>query len=151
MTNDEICDALNDLAATCRDGEKGFSACADRLESPELRSLFMTRSQECGRAATELRELVVEYGGKPETLGTPAGALHRGWVVLRGRLASDLDLAMLEECERGEEAAVARYREALDLDLPPRVRAVVERQWKGAQHNHELIKGLRDRRDPAAA
>jgi uncharacterized protein (TIGR02284 family) len=51
---------------------------------------------------------------------------------------------MLEECERGEDAAVARYRKALKQNLPADVRAVIERQAEGAQRNHDEIKRLRD-------
>ena len=51
---------------------------------------------------------------------------------------------MLEECERGEDAAVARYRKALKEELPPDVRSLVERQAEGAQRNHDQIKQLRD-------
>ena len=151
MSKDEICRVLNDLVATCKDGEKGFFACAERLQAPELRSMFITRSQECQRAGAELQALVEQYGGRPEIFGTPAGAVHRGWLSVRGVLTDNTDLAMLEECERGEDAAVKRYREALDHDLPTEVREVVEQQWAGALRNHDLIKGLRDRRAPAAA
>jgi uncharacterized protein (TIGR02284 family) len=51
---------------------------------------------------------------------------------------------MLEECERGEDAAVARYRKALKSELPPAVRTLVERQAEGAQRNHDQIRDLRD-------
>jgi uncharacterized protein (TIGR02284 family) len=146
MTHDEVCDVLNDLIATCKDGENGFLACAERLEAPELRTLFMTRAEECKRAADDLQALVEAYGGKPASFGTPGAALHRRWIGVRGVLNENPDLAMLEECERGEDSAVRRYREALQSDLPPAVREVVEYQWSGVQGNHELIRGLRDRR-----
>jgi hypothetical protein len=35
---------------------------------------------------------------------------------------------VLEECERGQDAAKKRYRDALGKELPPNVRAVVDRQ-----------------------
>ena len=52
---------------------------------------------------------------------------------------------MLEECERGEDAAVARYRKALKSSLPANVRTLVERQAEGAQRNHDEVRDLRDR------
>lgn len=52
---------------------------------------------------------------------------------------------MLNECERGEDAAVARYREALQQNLPHDIHAMVQRQFEGAQRNHDMIKALRDR------
>jgi uncharacterized protein (TIGR02284 family) len=149
MTNDDLTDVLNDLIETCKDGEFGFDACAKNAQSTELRSLFVARAQECQQAAQELQALVVQYGGKPESGGSAAGALHRGWVAVRGTLTKHSDRSMLDECERGEDAAVERYRDALKQDLPPSVRTVVERQSEGAKRNHDLVKGLRDRFDAA--
>ena len=73
-----------------------------------------------------------------------AGALHRGWVAVRSALTTYDDKAVLQECERGEDNALARYRKALKQPLPPEVKQVVERQMQGVQRNHDEIKRLRD-------
>ena len=73
-----------------------------------------------------------------------SGAMHRGWVSVKGTLGGYSDQAMLDECERGEDAALARYRKALKQNLPPEIKAVVERQAQGVQRNHDQIKALRD-------
>jgi uncharacterized protein (TIGR02284 family) len=115
------------------------------VKSTDLRDLFLRRAEDCRAAAGELQTLVVEYGGKPDSGGSATGALHRGWVAVRGSLAGYSDQAMLEECERGEDAALARYRAALREDgLPEAVRAVIARQQLGVQANHDQIKRLRD-------
>jgi len=95
--NDDIVETLNDLIATCKDGELGFTACAERVESPDLRQLFTQRAAGCRQAAEELRPFVIQYGGEPETEGSTSGALHRGWVAVRGSLAGFSDQAMLDE------------------------------------------------------
>jgi uncharacterized protein (TIGR02284 family) len=65
---------------------------------------------------------------------------------VRGSLVGYTDQAMLDECERGEDAALARYRAALrDDDLPEPVKSVVARMQLGVQRNHDQIKMLRDR------
>jgi uncharacterized protein (TIGR02284 family) len=145
MSHDEITDTLNDLIETSKDGELGFTACAKHVASPDLQQLFSTRAAECRAAASELQTMVTDYGGKPETDGSTSGALHRGWVAVRGSLAGFSDEAMLEECERGEDAALGRYRAALRQEgLPESVRAVIARQQLGVQANHDQIKRLRD-------
>lgn len=145
MSKDDIVDTLNDLIETSKDGELGFTACAKHVASANLQELFARRATECRIAADELQTLVLEYGGKPDTGGSASGALHRGWVAVRGSLAGYSDQAMLEECERGEDAALARYRAALKDDtLPEAVRALVARQQMGVQANHDQIKRLRD-------
>ena len=70
--------------------------------------------------------------------------MHRGWVHVKGMVGANSELSMLEECERGEDAALARYRKALKQNLPADVRTLVERQAEGAQRNHDQIKLLRD-------
>jgi uncharacterized protein (TIGR02284 family) len=145
MSNDDIVDTLNDLIETSKDGEYGFNACAKHTASEELREVFHERAQECRVAAEELQPYVTQYGGKPDQRGSASGALHRGWVAVRGSLAGYSDKAMLEECERGEDAALARYRKALKDDLPEQLRALIQRQELGVQRNHDQIKALRDR------
>jgi uncharacterized protein (TIGR02284 family) len=110
----------------------------------------MTRAEDCRRAAAELQTIVMQQGGKPEDSGTATGAAHRGWVAVKGTLAGYTDLAMLEETERGEDTALARYRSALKDELPADIRSVVEAQMQGVQRNHDQIRALRDQHKAAA-
>ncbi|WKB51815.1 ferritin-like domain-containing protein [Eleftheria terrae] len=145
MSNDDVIDLLNDLIENCKDGEYGFNACAEHAKSPQLQTFFSTRAQDCRRGAEELQAQVTALGGKPETHGTAAGAVHRGWVATRSALTGYDDHAMLEECERGEDVALKKYRAALARDLPLNIRSLVERQMQGTQRNHDEVKVLRDR------
>lgn len=145
MEHAEVIETLNDLIENCKDGELGFRTCAEHARAPELKALFERRSHGCREAAEQLQSIVARLGGAPDDGGSASGALHRGWVNLRGTLALDDDKAMLEECERGEDLAVARYRRALEDDLPAEIAAVVRRQYEGARRNHDEIKALRDR------
>jgi uncharacterized protein (TIGR02284 family) len=151
MDNGDIVSMLNDLIETSKDGEYGFSNCAEHAASEELRALFRTRAQDCRAGALELQNLVRQSGGKPDEGGSASGAMHRGWVAVLGTVAGTSDKRMLEEAERGEDAALARYRKALRHDdLPPVVRDVVERQMAGVQRNHDQVKALRARVRAAA-
>lgn len=146
MDNGDIVSMLNDLIETCKDGEYGFTTCAEHASSEELRSLFRSRAQDCRTGALELQGLVRQCGGTPDQGGSATGAVHRGWVAVLGTVAGTSDKRMLEEAERGEDAALARYRKALrNTDLPSMVREVVERQMAGVQRNHDQVKALRDR------
>jgi uncharacterized protein (TIGR02284 family) len=144
MDTEDTIDTLNDLIENCRDGEYGFQTCAEHAQSGELKTYFERRAQGCATAAMELQDLVVRLGGTPDTGGSASGAVHRGWVAVRGTLALNDDKAMLDECERGEDAAVARYRTALESTLPPDIETVVRRQYEGAQRNHDEVRRLRD-------
>ena len=137
---------LNGLVETSKDGEKGFAKAAEDTKDSELKAMFAERSQDCARGAAELQELIAGHGGDPQKGGSVAGALHRGWVNLRAAVSPRDDLAILEECERGEDVAKAAYRKALDDDsLSPDERGVVQRQYEGVIRNHDQIRDLRDR------
>ncbi|RZL67027.1 MAG: PA2169 family four-helix-bundle protein [Variovorax sp.] len=142
--NDQVISVLNDLLENARDGEYGFKTCAEQVENSGAKQLFAARSVGCAEAARELEALVRQYGGEPADGGTAAGALHRGWVQIKGAVGADSELSILESCERGEDSAIARYRKALKEDLPADVRAVVEKQAAGAQKNHDQIRDLRN-------
>ena len=148
---DNITSILNDLVETSKDGEKGFRAAAEDTRTAELRKVFLERAGNCATGATELQQLISRLGWNPQERGSIAAAVHRGWVNLKAAASSRTDLAILEECERGEDVAKARYRKALEEKLPDDIRAVVQRQYEGVQRNHDQIRDLRDRYKAHAA
>ena len=150
MSNDDVVDELNDLIETCKDGEYGFRTCAEHVKSAQLRQVFTSRADECRQGATELQSLVTRLGGKADTGSSVTGTMHRGWVNLKGMLSGDSDQAALDECERGEDAALARYRDAIKKSLPDDIAAVVQRQYEGVKRNHDQIRTLRDQTRSAA-
>lgn len=140
----DVLDVLRDLVECCKDGEYGFRECAEQAQRADLKSTFLQRADDCRRGAQELNECVRRYGGTPEDGGSAMGAMHRGWVSIKSKLTTYDDKAVLEEAERGEDNAKARYTKALQKNLPADVRQVVERQMQGVQRNHDQVKMLRD-------
>lgn len=150
MTSSQVIDKLNDLIENCKDGAQGLHTCAERAQAPELKQVLDDRAQRCEKAARELQTEVLRRGGEPRDRGTVAGAAHRGWVALRDTVSPTTDVALLEECERGEDVALARYRDALEWPLPSELRELVERQYRGAQAHHDQVRALRNRYRAAA-
>lgn len=144
-TNDDTIEILNNLIETSKDGEYGFRTSAENVESSELKQLLMRRAEQCRQSAAELQTLVVSCGGEPDEGGSASGALHRGWVSVKGTLTGNSDAAVLEETERGEDVALASYRKAMAANLSMEVRATVEKQMQGVKRNHDEIRALRDR------
>jgi uncharacterized protein (TIGR02284 family) len=142
--NDDVIDALQDLVECCKDGEFGFRACADQTKRQDLKSTFLRHADDCRGAAQELNERLRSLGGKTEDSGSVAGALHRGWVSVKASLSTYDDKAVLEDAERGEDNARARYAKALKQPLPAGIKLIVERQAQGLQRNHDQMKMLRD-------
>ena len=142
--NGDAIDTLNDLLETCRDGEYGFRECAEHTKALDIKTVLNQRASECQFAATELQAMIKQMGSEPEEGGSASAALHRGWVSLKGTLSGYSDYDMLDECERGEDVALARYRKARKQSLPASAMALVDRQAAGVQRNHDQIKAMRD-------
>lgn len=146
----EVIATLNELLENARDGELGFCEAAEHTQTPALSALFGRRAQTCRDGAAELEKQIEQLGGQVDQGGSVSGAAHRVWVHIRGLFGGASDETMLTECERGEDAALARYRKALKQNLPPEIHAMVQRQFEGAQRNHDMIKSLRDRAQATA-
>ena len=144
MDNDDTIDELNKLIETCKDGEYGFLTSAEHAKSASLKGVLQSRGEACRRAAGELQAIVSRLGGSAEADGSASGKMHRGWVSVVGTLTGYSDLQMLDECERGEDAALDSYRSALKQPLPADVMGVVQAQYEGAKRNHDQIRTLRN-------
>lgn len=140
----DVIDALQDLVECCKDGEYGFRSCAEQAQRQDLKSMFLQRADDCRRGAQELNEQIRSLGGSAEDSGSAMGAVHRGWVAVKTALTTYDDKAVLNEAERGEDNALARYRKALKQNLPDNIKQVVEKQYQGVQKNHDQVKTLRD-------
>jgi uncharacterized protein (TIGR02284 family) len=137
---------LNGLIETCKDGQEGYRDAAERVKDQDYKSLFAELANQRQLYAAELQSLLDSLDLGAAESGSVAGALHRGWMNLKSLLTSGDEHALLEECERGEDAAVDQYREILDHDdLPANVRELVDRQFMGIKAAHDRIKALRDR------
>lgn len=148
MDTKDTISVLNDLIETSKDGEKGFTKCANDLHTTDLKSVMAKRSQDCSAAAAELQQLVISLGGEPENDTSLGGDLHRRWIGFKELVTGTDDKAILNECERGEDVAKKNYREALDKDLPANIRMIVEKQYQGVLRNHDQVKALRNAARP---
>lgn len=144
IDNDEAISVLNDLIEVSKDGEQGFLQSSQGVDDPKLKAYFLHRSHEVKQSVYELQALVRELGGKPADSSSITGYLHRRWIDIKTAITSNDNLAVLNEVERGEDAALTAYREAANKALPAAVQLVVLRQFKGAQRNHDEVKQLRD-------
>jgi uncharacterized protein (TIGR02284 family) len=144
FSNSDVVSTLNELIETCKDGQEGFKQAAEGVERSDLKSLFFEFSQQRAHFAGELQELVLKLGEKPETSGSTAGALHRGWINIKSAVTGKDEKAVLNECERGEDSAKNTYKDALENPLPNYIAEVVRNQYESIQMAHDRVKALRD-------
>jgi uncharacterized protein (TIGR02284 family) len=144
MANDmnDIRSTLNDLIETCKDSQQGFHTAAEKVKDPDIHTLFLGLSLQRSEFAGDLQAEVTRIGGDPATSGSTLGAIHRGWIGLKTALAADTDFAILDEANKGEEAALISYIEALRKDLPSDLKSIVFRQHHEIQQTHRTIREL---------
>lgn len=140
--NDNVISTLNNLIETCKDSENGFRSAADGVRSSELKTLFLTYSQQRAQFAAELQGEVRTLGGDPENTGSVAATLHRGWINIKATVTGEDDGAVISECERGEDSAIRNYQDALNENLPASVLSIIQRQYAAVKEAHDRIRAL---------
>lgn len=143
----EVISTLNSLIETLKDGQEGFRQASEAVEDSQLKSLFSGFSLQRSKFAGELQNHVIQLGEpKPEETSSTAGALHRAWINMKSAISTREDHAILAECERGEDSAVAEYKKAMEDDskLSAPIRDTVSRQYTAVKAAHDEIKALRD-------
>jgi uncharacterized protein (TIGR02284 family) len=136
----DVTSSLNNLIETARDSAKGFETSAQNVKSPELKKNFQEWSQQREEFTRQLQDKVSQLGAKPVDHGSAAGAIHRGWVTLKGVLSQG-DKAIVNEIIRGEGVAEKAFKEAAEKkDVPADVKKVIEQQHKKIQESLDYAK-----------
>ncbi len=141
---------VKNLIEICHTGHEGFTTSAESVKNPEYAALFNSLSAQRHSFEDELKQIAQRLGGNPENesagglLTDAAGALHRGWINLKAAVTGGSDSAILDECERGEDVAVAAYKKAMEMQLPQDVAQVVRQQYESVQEAHNRVRSLRD-------
>ena len=146
-----VISTLNNLIATCRDGQNGFESAAEGITDASMKGAFNKYAQQRSQFAAVLQSEVRMLGGDPETTGSVAGALHRGWINIKSAVTGKDEHNILEECERGEDSAKKNYQQAMEEPLPPQVLNLVNRQYHDIIVAHDTIRSWRDRTKAAGA
>jgi uncharacterized protein (TIGR02284 family) len=136
---------LSSLIETCQDGQEGYQHAADQVKNIELKLLFSGLASQRRHFIAELQSLERTLGKTPAEEGSGAGALHRGWMDLKAALTGGDEHALLAECERGEDAAISEYREALTHDeAPAKIRSVIQQQYSLLRSAHDRVRSMRN-------
>jgi uncharacterized protein (TIGR02284 family) len=141
----ETISTLNDLIETLKDGQEGFRQSAEGVDDPQLKSVFDEYSLQRSRFAGELQSEVRGMGEPdPENSSSVAGSMHRAWINVKSAVTNRDRHAILAEAERGEDAAVSAYSDAMAKSLPAPIKELVSRQSAEVKDAHDKIRALRD-------
>jgi uncharacterized protein (TIGR02284 family) len=137
-----------DLMEVLADGREGFTKGAEKLDesnSPELATVFRRYGDQRASFYGELEEMAKEYGDNVEESGSIAASLHRGWMSLKDAVSGSSPKGVIDAAEQGEDHAMEAYRDALESDISPDLRSVVERQLSDVQVAHATIRDLKEK------
>ncbi len=136
---------LNELVETLKDGQKGYSDAMTDVKDANLKETFKKYAAQRAEYITEIEDQMFKLNLKPEEGSSVTGTIHRAWIDLKSALTSQDNVAVLNECERGEDYATKAYQTALKAeDLPSNLKSVIEKQYQGVQAAHSDIKSLRE-------
>jgi uncharacterized protein (TIGR02284 family) len=141
QAKDKLTQALNDLAATCRDAEEGYNKAAKGVHNDESRAIFDKYSKERAQFARELDELAQRLGGRAGETGHGGGVLRRGWVDLEQRIRPKDDAEIIRNCADGDEGSLIHYARALNLPFEEDVRATLRRHEAAIRGAVEHLRG----------
>jgi uncharacterized protein (TIGR02284 family) len=135
--------ALCSLIDVCRDGQRGYSYAAEVVEDRWLQQLFWDYAKQRASFADSLERAVLRLGGRVEPHPSVSGWIHRKWLDVRATLGAANAVAMLVECERGENAARVKYEHALSVPLPDNVQELLLAQLTLIQEAHDRLDRMR--------
>lgn len=134
-------DIVKDVVEVLHDGHKGFADLAEHIKDPQVKSYFLKESQTRSQYASELESA---GGLQRDEGGTAAGAVHRFWGDMKGKMGGG-DHTLLETAEQGEDAAKKAYEDALQKpEVTGNIRQILEKQQAHVKQSHDQVRAFRD-------
>ncbi len=141
-------EVLSDLIKINNDRADGFDKAIKDLGDgdSDLKTVFEQYSQQSRRFAQELIAEAAKTGGDADTSNSVSGTIHRAWLDVKAVFTGHDRKAVLQECERGEDAIKKAYNDALAPQggLTPEISSAVRNQSVEIRAAHDKIKALRD-------
>ncbi len=139
--------AVDEVLKTLEDGAAGFDEAAriiDDMDRPELAAILRGFATQRTTFHLDLRTLLNEIGVEVSDHGSVSGAIHRGWMDLKGLVAAGNPQGVLRVIEQGEEHAVSVYQRAFRSRLPARILSVLEHQFSEIRIVRARVVGFRE-------
>ena len=136
MTDEDSIRILNELLTKAVDAEQSYEQAANSLgDSPALTAFFARQRNLRTGFGRELESAIRRLGGQPDRGASAAARTHGIWITLRNFGTGVDEQVVLDECARGEKAALKEYDEILDSKAPPpEVAALIEKQQERIAH-----------------
>ena len=145
---EQVIEVLNDLILINNDRISGYEKAAYEIrdKSPNMQELFLRLAGDSRAYVRDLHAKVLQLGGLPQKGTSTAGKLYRGWMDMKAAFTGNDAHAILESCERGEDATQETYEDAMEIakEFPADVKIQIEIQKKSLKASHDLIRKYRN-------
>lgn len=141
-TTQEAVKTLEGLISILEDGKLGYTNAAEHVENLAIKADFLEYARERALFIVEIQDQINKLGKSTDTSGGgPLGALHRAWIDIKSSFTSGDTEAIINACVTGEEAAIEKYKAALeDNHLEHDQVFIVSKQLNSIQNTLSQIK-----------
>lgn len=141
-------ETFNDLILAHHDRIAEYQKATLSLKPQEagLSTIFSEIIKESQQCIADLNSRIVSDGDIPQDLGSLGGKIYRAWIDLKVTFSSNPNYSLLDICEKGEDAMMKAYHEALTSPgtLPPDDLNLLIAQREIVKKTHDLIKAKRN-------
>lgn len=142
MKNSNDVAILNELIGYTLDSADGYQEGVKTQEEHRYGTYFTEMAEERRALVDRLQSQVRALGGEPEDESTLLGGMHRQWTFIKA-VSTEGDNVLLDSIEDGEEYLRDRYDEALQKDMDPATRMLVEEGRAHAVKGYERASALK--------
>lgn len=122
--------AAAQLIEVGRECESALATAAEVADFPAVRDRYRARAAAWSHFCAALEHAIQDLGGVPPRSPGIVGTLRRAWIKIKAGAGDDAAIAA--ECSRRETEALRRCAQAVEDDLRPEVRDVVEQFFQQA-------------------
>lgn len=131
MNTEDIIGVLNDLLTINHDAKEGYIEAGNDVDNRMLRKWLFNNSERRQIYIQTLEEQIHLFGGEANHGLSLLGTLHRAWIDFKSNVI-DGDIAILEECIRGEQKALEDYDKFINQQyLPTSLKDILQIQRNG--------------------
>lgn len=141
ISSSQVQSTINPLVTSNRDAVEGYQKAAELLTDEQYTQICHEFAEQRKRFIHELTSLMEQHGGVSTDTQSFADVVHDLWMEIRNTVNSD-DAAILAECDRGDEAAIELYQNALTEPLSNDVETLLRKQFAELKGAHERIHRL---------
>lgn len=135
---------LEDLLGKNYDAEKGYKTALTHAKTRSLKDFLKQQAFLHARFATELNGHLLSINARPREQHNLMAGLHRAWIDFGTALGSS-DNFILDECLRGERAAIREYEQKLEsFQFTAVIRFLLSGHLQAMQDNIGQIDKIQD-------